>query len=221
MSAPLMISKFAPGALILAEQDLTKRRIVGWGSTFEPPERADLGGDIIAMGAYDGSVQRHRSGVYRVKMRDEHGRIVGVWQELSEESKGLRAVGYVSKTQQGDDLLTHIADGAVDSLSVQGRVEMARFLEGTERWGFGGMPVREILKVWLSEISPTGTPMNIYARIEEVEAAKSMRAAEYRDWRATHAPAPDLTGLDERLERIARANENLRAQLRGLTEEKR
>lgn len=216
--------KFAPGALraeAALEKLVTERILSGYASTWEPPERADSHGEIIIRGAFLDSIARHDSGEFVIKMRDEHGNIVGVWRELREDDKGLWVSGYISKIPEGDHLITKISDGAVDSLSIGGRVELAAWLEGTESYGRWGMEVRELRKIWLREISPTGTPANIYAKIEDLKMA---RADDYRAWCATHRRAPqpdapthaDLHSLAQRADRVADGYRSLNEALRSL-----
>jgi len=210
------VSKFAPGALLTEEATeklVTERILSGYASTWEPPERSDHHGEIVARGAFAESRARHDSRTFVVKMRDEHGRLIGVWRELREDSKGLWVSGYISKIPEGDHMITKILDGTVDSLSIAGRVEDAAWLEGTEAYGRWGLDVRELRRVWLDEVSPTGTPANIYARIEDLKTAR------INDWNAHQARLrgasdDDVRALAAKAERIAARYADMQTTLR-------
>lgn len=159
--------KFMPFAAagVKAEDAAEKREVIGYASTFEPPERRDAYGDIIAPGAFAESIARHITGERKIKLMSEHSDAIGPVLELEEDAKGLKIRGRVSPTSLGNDVLALVKDGVVDSFSI------GFWLRGYELIDTPQGTVRKITKAELVEVSLVTFPANKYATIDEVKAA--------------------------------------------------
>lgn len=174
------------------------RRIIGYGSTFEPADRYDSYGDIIRPGAFAASLARHKSNGTQVLMHNEHLDPVGVWDVVAEDvdgalggKSGLYVEGEPLPTTIGEDMLTLIRGGIQTGLSIGFTNTVARYLDGFEgrplhmtQWGY---PVREIVELELVEVSVVSRPANPYAEILEVRRAR--RALQL-------APPLDIAAID-------------------------
>lgn len=164
------------------------RRIIGYGSTFESPDRYDSYGDIIRAGAFAGSLARHAQSGTRVKMHNQHLDVVGEWDVVEEDIDGARGKpglyveGEPLTTTVAEDMLKLVHGGICKGLSIGFQNTVARFLDGFDgrplvltKWGY---PVREILELDLVEVSIVDSPANPYAEILEVrEARKEIKHA--------------------------------------------
>ena len=118
MSAPLMIEGYASL----------------WGV-------ADLNGDVVQRGAFRDSLAR--SGAAGVRMLHGHdgGAVVGVWDEVAEDERGLRVRGRIEPWSAAARMAEALARaGALDGLSIGYRTARARrdgrlrVLSGVELW---------------------------------------------------------------------------------------
>ena len=118
MSAPLMIEGYASL----------------WGV-------ADLNGDVVQRGAFRDSLAR--SGAAGVRMLHGHdgGAVVGVWDEVAEDERGLRVRGRIEPWSAVSRMAEALARaGALDGLSIGYRTARARrdgrlrVLIGVELW---------------------------------------------------------------------------------------
>lgn len=118
MSAPLMIEGYASL----------------WGV-------ADLNGDVVQRGAFRDSLAR--SGAAGVRMLHGHdgGAVVGVWDEVAEDERGLRVRGRIEPWSAVSRMAEALARaGALDGLSIGYRTARARrdgrlrVLSGVELW---------------------------------------------------------------------------------------
>lgn len=173
------------------------RRIIGYGSTFESPDRYDSYGDIIRPGAFAASLARHKANGTQVKMHNEHLEPVGFWDVVEEDldgahgQRGLYVEGEPLATTVGEDMLKLIAGGVQRGLSIGFTGTVARYLDG---WGNAplvltewGYPVREIIELELIEVSVVSRPANPYAEILEVRRARR---------EVKHAPVLDIAAID-------------------------
>ena len=131
----------------------------GYASTFN---NEDQGGDIVVPGAFAKAIAR---GSNKVKMLLQHDRtqVIGVWDELVENQKGLKAKGrLILETTAGRETHALLKAGALDGLSIGFRAikfsfdkvkPMLRFLE----------------EIDLKEISVVTFPMNERALIANVK----------------------------------------------------
>ncbi|MFN8993705.1 MAG: HK97 family phage prohead protease, partial [Pseudomonadota bacterium] len=132
-------------------------QIEGYGSVFDT---VDLGGDIIAPGAFKQSLNSGR----RVKMLFQHdaSSVVGVWNTMEEDAKGLRVAGRMLTTvRAGAEAYELVKAGAIDGLSIGYRTVKSMDRNGK----------RVIMQADLWEVSLVTFPMNEMARIDAVKAA--------------------------------------------------
>lgn len=118
-----------PGGQTMPTDNLTKLRIPleikelhdrefeGHAAIFG---NVDLGGDIVAQGAFSHSLEQHRKAGTLPPMFWMHNpsQVPGIWREMKEDSKGLRVVGELVETQLGDEMRTLLKKKAVRGLSV-------------------------------------------------------------------------------------------------------
>lgn len=137
--------------------------ISGYGSHFGVK---DKGGDIVEPGAFAESIAARRP-----LMCDGHdlNAIVGVWDEVVEDAKGLRVRGRLALgTQRGRDLYELLKMGAFDGLSIGYGVSKVGYRDGA----------RLLQKINLLEISLVSCPMLPSARIDAVKAAEELTERE-------------------------------------------
>ena len=88
---------------------------------------ADLNGDVVVRGAFEESLAR--SGPEGVRMLSQHdGReVIGVWQEMVEDERGLFVRGRIEDWSAGAKMARALARaGALDGLSIGYRTARAR-----------------------------------------------------------------------------------------------
>ena len=131
--------------------------IEGYGSVYG---NKDLGGDIVVSGAFSDSLASGR----KIKMLSQHDphAVIGVWDELADDGKGLRVKGRIlTQIQAGKDAYELVKAGAMDGLSIGYRTLRAKDMNGA----------RMIEKAELWEVSLVTFPMNEMTRIDAVKAA--------------------------------------------------
>ncbi len=132
--------------------------ISGYASLFETE---DLGGDIVASGAFTASLRARR----RIPMLYQHDAAapVGAWTQLVEDHKGLHVEGQVfDQTPQQAALIALLRAGAVDGLSIGFRTRRSSARPG------GG---RRLFDIDLWEVSIVTFPMLPQARLRLDPAA--------------------------------------------------
>ena len=146
-------------------------RIAGYASLFGA---CDQGGDIVAKGAYRGSLAAGRG----VKMLWQHDPScpIGVWDEVREDDRGLWVKGEIlTDVAKGKEAAALIKAGAIDGLSIGYRT-----LRATKD-DKGRRHLKE-LELW--EVSLVTFPMLPSARVgaksEEVDAVPSFEDATLR-----------------------------------------
>jgi HK97 family phage prohead protease len=135
--------------------------IAGYASLFG---ETDLGGDVVAKGAFMDSLRRN--GPSRVRMLFQHDPTepIGVWDEIREDSMGLRVRGRLAlKVARAAEVWSLIQEGAIDGLSIGFKAVTAR---RDARTG-----VRRLEKLDLWEISIVTFPMLPEARIAASKTA--------------------------------------------------
>lgn len=147
----------------------------GYGAVFG---NIDDGGDLIEPGAFAKSLlERERAGRGLPPLYKMHGAMtgnmsepIGVWEAMSEDSKGLAVKGRLIglDTEQGKWNYAQLRDGAFKGLSIGYRV-----MPGGSKSGSGrpGEPRRYLKAVHLREVSLVDDPMNNMARLDYVKAA--------------------------------------------------
>jgi uncharacterized protein len=152
---------------------------VGYGAVFN---NSDLGRDVILPGAFTKSITGRPVG--RVKMLRQHDpeEPIGIWLDLSEDQKGLRAKGkLILDTVKGRETYALMRAGAMDGLSIGFRTVKDHFDRAK------GLRYLEELDV--PEISIVTFPMNPHATVSAVksEASEHARALVMAINRATEA----------------------------------
>src|SRR6056297_3773482 len=93
-------------------------RIEGYASLFGD---ADRGGDVVARGAFETSLQRMAREGRRVRMLWQHDPAppIGVWEEAREDARGLWVKGrLLDSVERGREAAALIEAGALDGLSI-------------------------------------------------------------------------------------------------------
>ena len=166
--------KFAGfGESLKLEADNT---IQGYASLFV---ELDQGGDIVAAGAYQASLQALTARGSRVKMLWQHdpAQPIGVWDELREDARGLWVKGRIlTEVAQGAEAMALVTAGAIEGLSIGYRTKRARKGEN------GGRILQEV-ELW--EVSLVTFPMLPSARLaaktsNEVDHSLRALAAQLR-----------------------------------------
>lgn len=126
----------------------------------------DQGMDVVERGAFTKSIVSGR----KVKMLWQHDQSqpIGVWDEITEDERGLKVKGRVLKeVQKGAEAQALMKAGALDSMSIGYRT-----VEATEE---AGGRVRKLLEVDLFEISLVTFPMLPEALVTDVKSIKTIR----------------------------------------------
>jgi HK97 family phage prohead protease len=132
--------------------------IEGYGAVYG---NKDLGGDIVMAGAFAESLATGR----KIKMLSQHDThsVIGVWNELIDDGKGLRVKGRIlTQIQAGKEAYELVKAGAMDGLSIGYRTTRTKDANGA----------RMIEKADLWEVSLVTFPMNEMSRIDAVKAAE-------------------------------------------------
>lgn len=131
-------------------------RIEGYASLFGI---RDQGGDVVQPGAYGKSLARLRAEGRAVRMLWQHdpAQPIGVWEEIVEDSRGLRVRGRIlTDVEKGREAASLVAAGAIDGLSIGYRPIVA------EKDAKGLRLLREV-ELW--EVSLVTFPMLPEARV--------------------------------------------------------
>jgi HK97 family phage prohead protease len=120
----------------------------GYASLFNV---ADGGGDSVAPGAFAASLRRRGPGEVRMLYQHFAHAPIGVWEEITEDSRGLYVRGrLVPEVEQARDVRALLADGALNGLSIGFRTVRARK---------GAGKTRTLLEIELWEISVVTFPL--------------------------------------------------------------
>lgn len=131
-------------------------RIEGYASFFG---LTDQGGDVVMAGAYGRSLDRLKREGRAVRMLWQHdpAQPIGVWDEISEDGRGLRVKGRIlTEVEKGREAAALVAAGAIDGLSIGYRTVTA------EKDAKGQRLLREV-ELW--EVSLVTFPMLPEARV--------------------------------------------------------
>lgn len=131
-------------------------RIEGYASFFG---LTDQGGDVVMAGAYGKSLGRLKREGRAVRMLWQHdpAQPIGVWDEISEDGRGLRVKGRIlTEVEKGREAAALVAAGAIDGLSIGYRTITA------EKDAKGQRLLREV-ELW--EVSLVTFPMLPEARV--------------------------------------------------------
>lgn len=131
----------------------------GYASLFEI---VDLGGDVVAPGAFRKSLAERGPRHVRMLWQHEPSMPIGAWLSLAEDARGLKVKGRLNlAVARAREALALMREGAIDGLSIGFRVKTARKTAG------GGH--RRLLELDLWEISIVTFPMLPQARITSVK----------------------------------------------------
>ena len=160
--------------------------VEGYASLFG---EIDAARDMVMPGAFSRTLKAR--GVRRIPMLFQHdpAEPVGVWFELAEDFRGLRARGkLIPEVARARELLALVKSGAVDGLSIGFRTVKGRIDPATR--------VRRIIDLDLWEISIVTFPLLSGARVRAVKGSTSSppqlshtRARAEREWTAVRGGA--------------------------------
>src|SRR4051794_27531530 len=166
--------------------------IEGYASLFGEVDQAR---DMVMPGAFTQTLKQR--GLRKIPMLFQHdpAEPVGVWLEIAEDFRGLRARGrLIPDVMRAKELLSLIRAGAIDGLSIGYRTVRGQ-IDPKSR-------VRRLYQVDLWEISIVTFPLLNGARVAAVKQAPKLspqRAAAEAEWRAM------LAGQDITIPRASRA----------------
>ncbi len=148
---------------------LSDRQFEGHGSIFG---NVDLGGDIVARGAFTGSLAAHKAAGRMPQMFWMHqpDQVPGKWLEMREDTKGLYVKGQLAPTPLGDEMYTLLGMKAVGGLSIGYRTLEREWREDEEH---GAVRVLKAVDLW--EVSLVSLAMNPLARVTGAKARLSDR----------------------------------------------
>jgi uncharacterized protein len=184
-------------------KNLTQEGVIeGYGAIFG---NVDSVGDRIQEGAFAKGLAQAAREKRSIKMLWNHdpAQPIGVWDELSEDAKGLFGRGRLSmRVQKAQEVHALMQDGVIDTLSIGYRTEESK-PEGN---------VRLLTKLSLYEISPVPFAANIKARVTTVKAEgieeilEKLKAGDRLTEREFEAMAKGLGLSNSQAERAARIN---------------
>ncbi|MCR8723624.1 HK97 family phage prohead protease [Frigidibacter sp. ROC022] len=160
-------------------------RIEGYASVFGRP---DQGGDVVAPGAYAGSLDRR--GAQGVKMLWQHDprEPIGVWDEVREDGRGLFVKGrLLTEIARGREAAALIGAGAIDGLSIGYRTLRAARDDGGRR-------LLSELELW--EVSLVTFPMLPDARVGGTKGQSGPAPETLRHWAGLLSEARGLLAGD-------------------------
>ena len=129
----------------------------GYASLFDRPDGA---GDVVAPGAFAGSLRRHGAGAVRMLYQHFAHTPIGVWDVIREDATGLYVRGtLVDEVETARDVRALLAAGALNGLSIGFRTARAQRRPG------GG---RRLLEVELWEISVVTFPLLAGSRVTAI-----------------------------------------------------
>lgn len=148
-------------------KSLAEREFEGYGSIFG---NEDLGGDIVAPGAFKRTLAQHRKAGALPQMFWMHdpSRVPGKWLEMREDDDGLHVRGVLADTPLGNEVHTLLRMDAVRGLSIGYRMIDQDWRDD----------VRIIKEAELWEVSVVSLPMNPLAQVAHVKSQLSA-AGEY------------------------------------------
>jgi HK97 family phage prohead protease len=173
------------------------REFSGYASSFGG---VDTYGDTIAPGAFRATLEdRQRP----VKMRWNHGEVVGKWTSIAEDELGLRVRGELTPGHTvASNVAALLGHGAVDGLSIGFYI---RASEQTEE-------ARLITDIELIEISVVEEPADLGAKIEGIKSAiadaGSLKELENLLRAESVLSRSNVTAIVSRIKRLARRDDD-------------
>lgn len=147
---------------------LKTRQIEGYGSIFG---NVDLGGDIVARGAFKDSLAEHEAAGTNPQMFWMHdwSKVAGRWDSMAEDNTGLAVKGTLADTELGNEMRTLLKMKAVRGLSIGFFIKDADYRDDG---------IRVIKSADLVETSLVSLGMNPMATVTAVKSRLSA-AGEY------------------------------------------
>lgn len=144
-------------------KSLQNREFEGYGSIFG---NTDLGGDVVAKGAFTRSLKKYGGNGSLPLMFWAHdpAQVPGKWLEMSEDTNGLYVKGMLADTQLGNEVRTLLGMGAVRGLSIG-------YQTVDQDYTKDGVRVIKDAELW--EVSVVSLPMNPLATVEHVKSRLS------------------------------------------------
>jgi HK97 family phage prohead protease len=193
-----------------ADDGAEARSFSGYGAVFN---NVDSYGDVIDPGAFKKTLSdAQKSGSWPAMLLQHGGwgvnaedlTPIGIWTEMSEDSKGLKVSGKLADTQRGNEvygLLKMQPRPALNGLSIGYRAR--KFTMGTK----AGEPRRRLHELELVEVSIVTMPANPKALVGSVksgdglgirDAEKALREAGFSANEAKAILAKGFTAIDHR-----------------------
>ena len=139
--------------------DAALRRIEGYASTFG---NRDLVNDVVVKGAYQNTLAKRGD---RIKALRDHAAPIGRIIQAQEDSTGLFVVKQISDTPLGNETMTLVADGVLDSMSIGYQTVKADYGLHSD-----GQKARFLRELRLQEVSVVTFPANEAAVITGVKS---------------------------------------------------
>ena len=129
----------------------------------------DLGRDVIMPNAFTKSLQRRPAGKVKMLRQHDSDEPIGIWLDLAEDNKGLRAKGkLILETVKGRETHALMRAGALDGLSIGFRTVKDRFDRAKG--------IRYLEEIDVPEISIVTFPLNPRATVSTVKGHDPERA---------------------------------------------
>ena len=157
-------------------------RFCGYASLFG---RIDLSGDVVMEGAFATSLQ-HRAEPVRMLFEHEPNAVIGVWDAVEEDHRGLWVEGHLTQSGNAGRIADAMRRGVLDGLSIGFRTVAADEDRAAR--------VRRLIEIDLWEVSVVASPMLPEARVRAAEPRTASKA------RVAPEPAVDA-GLIARMRR--------------------
>ena len=144
-------------------EDQNERRFEGYASTFGNRDRV---GDVVSPGAFRKSLERHtREGTMpAMLLHHDMRRPIGKWTSMSEDQKGLRVEGTLTKgVRDSDEAYALIKDGAINSMSIG-------YVVNDEDYDVKS-DTNKLKEIELHEVSLVTIPANAQALVASVKDA--------------------------------------------------
>lgn len=153
--------------LSLEVKALSDRQFEGHGSIFG---NVDLGGDIVARGAFTDTLAAHKAAGSMPQMFWMHqpDKVPGKWLEMREDEKGLYVKGQLAPTDLGEELHVLLKMKAVAAMSIGYRTLEREWREDDEH---GAVRVLKAVDLW--EVSLVSLAMNPLAKVTGAKARLS------------------------------------------------
>jgi HK97 family phage prohead protease len=142
---------------------LKDRELEGLGAVFR---NRDLGGDIIAPGAFAKSLKNPKQAVRPMLWMHKPDAVIGRWDSMQESDDGLMVKGVLADTDLGNEIHTLLKMEAVRGLSIGYSVE---------DFSYDKSGARILKEIDLWEVSVVSMPMNPLAQIQHVKSRLSAK----------------------------------------------